>query len=341
MPEKSSEFKPVATKETTSEKLSEGSIKFISFPQSEEINLRSLLERIERLEQIVLNHQHTGLDGSRNFDGETDFVGKSFIAKATGHVRKSVVDTPISIVAEPAEKHEKERSVNIGIVKVGSGFSEENRALIGVSKKFAEEEKNPNEAARDFDKLSQAGLELILLPNDFPKTSGPSPFPSFAFLRAFRTPLLNSTGTITEGGNTLVDSAANFKPSSLKGGVLTISNFSGVVLDVVEIEDNTRNVITIKGTWNIPSGSYAYRVAIPIFLGSGDIPFSRLYVGKDIRLGYGLSSKTQYIIWGKGSPEGVVKAAVGSLYLRSDGGSGSTLYIKESGGNTANGWVAK
>lgn len=41
-----------------------------------------------------------------------------------------------------------------------------------------------------------------------------------------------------------------------------------------------------------------------------------------------------------GSPEGVKTASVGSMYLRSDGGAGTTLYIKESGsGNT--GWVAK
>lgn len=43
---------------------------------------------------------------------------------------------------------------------------------------------------------------------------------------------------------------------------------------------------------------------------------------------------------GTGSPEGVVTANVGTMYLRSDGGAGTTLYIKESGtGNT--GWVAK
>ena len=41
-----------------------------------------------------------------------------------------------------------------------------------------------------------------------------------------------------------------------------------------------------------------------------------------------------------GTPEGVYTAPVGSLYLRSNGGAGTTLYIKESGtGNT--GWVAK
>lgn len=43
---------------------------------------------------------------------------------------------------------------------------------------------------------------------------------------------------------------------------------------------------------------------------------------------------------GSGSPEGVVTANVGSLFLRTDGGAGTTLYVKESGtGNT--GWVAK
>lgn len=43
---------------------------------------------------------------------------------------------------------------------------------------------------------------------------------------------------------------------------------------------------------------------------------------------------------GTGSPESVVSASVGSLYLRTDGGAGTTLYVKESGsGNT--GWVGK
>ena len=42
---------------------------------------------------------------------------------------------------------------------------------------------------------------------------------------------------------------------------------------------------------------------------------------------------------GSGSPEGVVTAGIGTLYKRTDGGYGSTLYVKESGaGNT--GWIA-
>ncbi len=43
---------------------------------------------------------------------------------------------------------------------------------------------------------------------------------------------------------------------------------------------------------------------------------------------------------GTGSPEGVITAPVGHLYLRTDGGAGTTLYVKESGsGNT--GWIGK
>jgi len=44
--------------------------------------------------------------------------------------------------------------------------------------------------------------------------------------------------------------------------------------------------------------------------------------------------------WGTGAPEGVLTAVAGSIYLRTDGGTGITFYVKETGsGNT--GWVAK
>lgn len=46
------------------------------------------------------------------------------------------------------------------------------------------------------------------------------------------------------------------------------------------------------------------------------------------------------LMTGTGTPEAAVTAPVGTLYLRTDGGTSTTLYVKESGtGNT--GWVAK
>lgn len=46
------------------------------------------------------------------------------------------------------------------------------------------------------------------------------------------------------------------------------------------------------------------------------------------------------VVTGEGSPEGVVTARVGSLYLRSDGGAGTSMYVKETGSDE-NGWVGK
>ncbi len=43
---------------------------------------------------------------------------------------------------------------------------------------------------------------------------------------------------------------------------------------------------------------------------------------------------------GTGTPEGVVTAAVGSIFQRTDGGAGTCFYIKESGASNT-GWVAK
>jgi hypothetical protein len=46
-------------------------------------------------------------------------------------------------------------------------------------------------------------------------------------------------------------------------------------------------------------------------------------------------------LFGSGTPLSAVTAPVGSIYYRSDGGTTTTLYVKESGAQTNTGWVAK
>jgi hypothetical protein len=48
-----------------------------------------------------------------------------------------------------------------------------------------------------------------------------------------------------------------------------------------------------------------------------------------------------YVFVGAGDPTGVIVANVGSLYLRTDGGAGTVLWVKESGDGLATGWAAK
>lgn len=43
---------------------------------------------------------------------------------------------------------------------------------------------------------------------------------------------------------------------------------------------------------------------------------------------------------GVGSPEGVVRAAPGALFMREDGAAGSSLYVKQTAATVATGWLA-
>lgn len=91
--------------------------------------------------------------------------------------------------------------------------------------------------------------------------------------------------------------------------------------------------------WQINSGGNL----TPITNGVGDIGGSAVRVSQvwlnQIDIG-STGSNGVKILAGSGTPEGVVAATVGSLYLRRDGGAGTTLYVKQTGtGNT--GWAAK
>ena len=63
----------------------------------------------------------------------------------------------------------------------------------------------------------------------------------------------------------------------------------------------------------------------------------RIEVTVPITFRYPVNLMGATILAGSGSPESRVTASIGAMYLRRDGGSGTTLYMKESGtGNT--GW---
>lgn len=71
------------------------------------------------------------------------------------------------------------------------------------------------------------------------------------------------------------------------------------------------------------------------------IPFIMAKDGTFTATKFAFSGTDAKIYTGTGSPETVVTAYEGALFLRSDGGAGTTLYVKESGNNTNTGWVGK
>lgn len=59
-----------------------------------------------------------------------------------------------------------------------------------------------------------------------------------------------------------------------------------------------------------------------------------------VTLPAGVTVRNVFAYYGTGTPEAVVTAPIGSLYIASGGGASTTLYVKTSGaGNT--GWTAK
>lgn len=179
-----------------------------------------------------------------------------------------------------------------------------------------------------------------------------------SFIRAYRKPLVtsygNSTISTTAGGNTVTATGFNLTTNELAGAIININNSSGVFVESQTIASNTSSVITIDGTWGASTSGGSFLVYMPVFLGSAEVPFHRVSIGGEdvsggtyaqkrvLRFDYGTTSGTQTlgVFIGTGSPESVVTANVGSLYLRKDGGATTTLYVKTSGtGNT--GWTGK
>ena len=118
----------------------------------------------------------------------------------------------------------------------------------------------------------------------------------------------------------------------------------------VTASDNSSNDVILASLGGSVTGSVAStaRASVGFSDGAGNfsIPF---YVRKATAWFNGILSFTNaygesipsIIQVGVGSPNGVVSAAPGSLYMNTSGGAGNSLWVKETGVGTNTGWVAK
>ena len=156
------------------------------------------------------------------------------------------------------------------------------------------------------------------------------------------------TSLLDTNGNTLlgvtpVGSAANY---------FSMSNNTSTQRPTLYTLGSGTNI----GMWYSPKGTGTFGIYqstgqadATIEAGGADATHNVRIIGKGSTAQIKLGSTGQTVTFGgtsaiiasgAGSPEGVITAAVGSMYTRTDGGAGTSLYVKESGsGNT--GWVAK
>jgi hypothetical protein len=296
--------------------------------------ISDLRKRIEELESALKQHQHLGVDGSKELNGETPLEGKEINIHGAGSQTGDFVSLPINIFDGSKKANQPKRVCAYGIYTAGTKetTTEQINAILYAGKNLTPEEAEKQKFTNrvDFDKVNSANLILIHSPL------------GLDFLHAYRTPIVNGQGRMVVGETIITDDNADFVVNQLAGSIITLFDAAGTILETRTISSNTSNTITVDSAWFTASGIYTYSITKLIYLGSANNPFKRLYVADDIRLGYGASggSQVQYIKWGSGSPEGAITANPGSLYLNRSGGANTTLYIKESGtGNT--GWIAK
>ena len=107
-----------------------------------------------------------------------------------------------------------------------------------------------------------------------------------------------------------------------KSGYNTISTFEGYNTFAFNNYKNT------TGAYSVGYLANQFRIATSTT--------TKYFFADSSKLGFGTGATWNF---GTGSPEGAVTAIVGSFYSRTNGGTGTALYIKETGvGNT--GWVA-
>jgi len=241
-------------------------------------------------------HSHSGYDRTAEIDGTLKLKSESWLN--IGNTYRTDVNAYVGTTSE----------INRMYLGVGSG--------------------NDTELA-----LSNSTKNTQITVEHLPGTTGAG-LANASFIYAFRPPVYIKWGGIgiTSGGSTITNTDADWVTNELSGAYVNVFDSSSVFKETRLIASNTGTVITISGTFSYTDANSSYSVFMPVYMGSAEFPWRRLYTISDIRLGMGTSTGSEvcYIKHGTATPEGAVTAQVGSLFLRMDGGANTTLYVKES-----------
>ena len=126
----------------------------------------------------------------------------------------------------------------------------------------------------------------------------------------------------------------------------TLNTTQAQIVDETGASSGLENNIRVNNYGNTWGGPWNFNTDFgqrgPSFYQTGQTyPYAEFSTfNKGLLFGDGTTAPTVQLRTGTGTPEGSVTAPVGSLYLRTDGSTSTTLYVKTSGtGNT--GWTAK
>lgn len=157
-----------------------------------------------------------------------------------------------------------------------------------------------------------------------------------SFITAYRPPLYSNipgtTISTTSGGNTVTTVGYGFTTNALAGALINIYDSSANLIETQTIASNTATVITITGTWVASTSGGTLLILVPVFFGSAEAPWQRLYTqegtGAGVRFGVG---PTNGVSGTPPSQNGLLYMdATGDLYWRNKAGTATKVYLSAS-----------
>ncbi len=320
--------------------------------ETTELNRR--IEELEKKIKVLEDHKHLGIDNSKELDDTTRIGCKEIRVSGVG-IQRNLFAVPFfrAFDIDNMSKNARKIAIALGVTGEKDTTSEQDNMVLQVGKG----ESRGDSSRDDWENNSFSQIILTHRPKGiFPSIPLPAwgkNLPTSTFLTAKRSPIVFGKGVIS--GNKVIDVNANFNPAksptlgetkdvsnTIVHGICNAKNENFAIQEANRIIEVTKTEIICENEWQY-QGEVNYEVVMPVVLGSANTPFSLGYFGDGLRFGYGndIRNKMSSLSWGDGTPEGKIRASVGSMYLRQDGGTGTTLYIKEEGMRTNTGWVAK
>lgn len=144
------------------------------------------------------------------------------------------------------------------------------------------------------------------------------------FMFGQRSPLyIGTTGDVNSGGTTMSQSNFTWDTNELAGAYVVVYDSNGD-FDCYQIASNTADTITITGgTWSFSEDPASFVIYVPVYFGSAEYPWRRLYttegVAGGIRFGLGMTNAGQ-------QDNGMLYMdSAGDLYWRNKAGTSTKL----------------
>lgn len=248
--------------------------------------------------------------------------------KIQNQIDKNALNNQYNVSRIPAHTHNGADSLLITTVNLPAGnpiklglggiVSTINNVAVGA---INEQIQTTIASGRDQDgTIGNTSGNLLLNLNHQPQNTS-----NQSFITAVRPPIyINIPGTTistTAGGSTVTTSGYGFTVNSLTGALINIYDSSGTLIETQTIASNTATVITITATWIASTSGGTFTIFVPVFFGSADNPYQRLYTqegtGAGIRFGVGPTN---------GGQNGLLYSdAAGDLYWRNKAGVSTKL----------------